>query len=227
MNAGASMFGPRWSRQLRWPSRTFGPIVAIGVGLVTADAAASSSDELFAQGQTHEAAREDDIAIHRYTDAITLDPSHEQSYLALGSLRSRRGDYREAEKVYSVALLHLPSRAPLYRERGRARWFAGYRDDAENDLETYLRLAPDEATFRELSSWYGIHDRPLAQLSVWRRLLTIGITSNNSDLVAEARMYTTVLVGFTKPVDPVAFPASDTPLRRGFARMASRGLAPN
>jgi tetratricopeptide (TPR) repeat protein len=202
-------------------------LLALGLGFVARVAAASSSDELFAQGQAHEQAREDDIAIHRYTDAITLDPAHERSYFALGRLRSRRGDYREAEKVYSVALLHLPARAPLFRERGRARWFAGFRDDAENDLETYLRLVPEEATFRELSSWYGIHDRPLAQLSVWRRLLTIGIANNNSDLVTEARMYTTVLVGFTKPVDPVAFPASDTPLRRGLARMAGRGLAPN
>lgn len=189
-------------------------------------AAASSSDELFAQGQVHEAARDDDVAIRRYTDAITLDPTHERSYLALAGLRSRRGDYREAEKVYSVALLHLPSRALLYRERGRARWFAGLRDEAESDLEAYLRVTPEEATFRELSSWYGIHDRPLAQLSVWRRLLILGITNKNEDLVTEARLYTRVLTAFTKPVDPVAFPTDDSPFRRGLAQMATRGFGP-
>ena len=63
-------------------------------------AAASSALELVRMAHVHETAREDDVAIRRYMEALALDATCEDAYLGLGALRARLGDLREADRVY-------------------------------------------------------------------------------------------------------------------------------
>src|SRR4051812_20756901 len=72
-------------------------------------ARASSALELVRMARAHEVAKEDDLALRRYMEAIALDPTCEEAYLGLGALRARRGDLREADTVYSLALEHVPA----------------------------------------------------------------------------------------------------------------------
>ena len=76
--------------------------------LAATPAQASSALDLVDIARAHEAAHEDDLAVRRYTEAIALDATCEEAYIGLGRLRARRGDLREAERVYNVALEHVP-----------------------------------------------------------------------------------------------------------------------
>src|ERR1700722_5755809 len=67
----------------------------------------SSAEELLREAREHEARQDDFVAIRRYTEALALDPLLGDAYLGLGALRLRRGDPREAVRVYDVALSHL------------------------------------------------------------------------------------------------------------------------
>src|SRR5262249_41928699 len=82
---------------------------AVILAAAHAPAATSSAAELVREARAHEAAREDELAIRRYSEALSIDPTYGDAYLGLGALRLRRGDAREAERVYSVALAHLPA----------------------------------------------------------------------------------------------------------------------
>src|SRR5258706_3635607 len=91
-------------------------------------AASSSAAELVREARAQEAGREDELAIRRYSEALSLDPTCGDAYLGLGALRLRLGDAREAERVYSVALAHLPSLATALVGRAEARRALGFRD---------------------------------------------------------------------------------------------------
>src|SRR5688500_15335955 len=97
---------------------------------------ASSALELVRIARSHEQAREEDIAIRRYMEALSLDPTCDEAYLGLGALRARRGDLREAERVYSVALEHVPQLRAVRRARAHVRRALGLRMEAVEDLLT-------------------------------------------------------------------------------------------
>src|SRR5262249_31673576 len=97
-------------------------------------ARASSADELIREARAHEAAHKDELALRRYSEALALDPTLAEAYVGLGDLRARRGDTREAERVYSVALEHVPTLKIALAGRARARWALGLHEDAELDM---------------------------------------------------------------------------------------------
>ena len=109
-------------------------VALLGVALFPAVAYASAALDLVAMAHAHEAQSDDDVAIRRYTEALTLDPSCEPAYVGLGALRERRGDVREAERVYTMALSHLPASSDAKIGRARARWSLGYPELAARDL---------------------------------------------------------------------------------------------
>src|SRR5262245_19998769 len=121
--------------------------------LFVTEASASSALELVRLARVHERAREEDLALRRYTEALALDPTCEEAYLGLGSLRARRGDLHEAERVYSVALERLPQLRAARTARAYLRRALGAREDAVDDL---LAAADDDISgLRVLASWYG------------------------------------------------------------------------
>ena len=184
---------------------------------------ASSVTELVREAREHEAANRDELAARRYTEALALDPTYGDAYLGLGALRARRGDAREAERVYSVALAHVPTLRAALVGRAEARWALGFHDDAEQDMEEYVRAQDDPAALRELARWYGTDERVPAALAAWRRLRALAPHAGDASLEREARTMVRALQILVGEADPVMVPAEPTRIRRGIAALARRG----
>jgi tetratricopeptide (TPR) repeat protein len=185
--------------------------------------ASSSADELVREARAHEAAREDDVAARRYTDALAVDPTSVDAYLGLGALRLRLGDAREAERVYEVALEHVPTLHKALAGRARARWTLGRHDEAERDLDAYATLESDAGALRDLAAWYGEDRRTPAQLATWRRLLVIAVRASDDATTREARRMVRALQVIVGPADPVTVPLDPDGTRRALSTIAKRG----
>jgi tetratricopeptide (TPR) repeat protein len=189
---------------------------------VTTPAHASSATDLVNIARAHEAAHEDDLALRRYTEAIALDPTCEEAYIGLGRLRARRGDLREAERVYNLALEHLPQLRAARVGRAYVRRALGARTEALDDLLTGAE--EDPAALRILASWYAEEGQTPAQLAVWRRILARAEATQDATLVHEARTTVRALVILVGPADPAAAPATDDKkFRRFVATLARKG----
>jgi len=189
-------------------------------GASMSSASASSALELVRIARAHEATHEEDLAVRRYMEALSLDPTCDEAYLGLGALRGRRGDLREAERVYTVALEHRPSLAAARRARAYVRRALGARAEAVEDL---LASGDDAPTYRILASWHGEDGQVPAQLAVWRRILALAEASHDVALQHEARTTVRALVILVGPADPAAYPADERGLRRLVAALARRG----
>ena len=205
--------------------RAFASFFALAVALTAfpQSARASSADELVREARAHEAAHKEELALRRYTEALSLDPTLADAYLGLGDLRARRGDAREAERVYSVAMEHVPGFHAALAGRARARWQMGLRDEAEKDLWAYVTDTDDKSAMRELAGWYGEEGKVPAQLAAWRRLLAVAERTSDVPLAREARTTVRALQILVGPADPVSAPAPGDDVRRAVARVAKRG----
>ncbi len=196
-------------------------LAVAGVLSAASPARASSALDLVRVARAHEAAREDDLAVRRYMEALALDPTCEEAYLGLGSLRARRGDLREAERVYSVALEHVPRLRAARLGRAYIRRALGARAEAIDDL-----LAggdDDPAAMRVLAGWYGEEGQTPAQLAVWRRIAARAEAMPDAVLLHEARVMVKALLILVGPADPAATPMDDRGMRRFLAALARRG----
>jgi tetratricopeptide (TPR) repeat protein len=196
--------------------------LAVAVSFGAGDARASTALDLVRIAQVHEQAHEDEIALRRYMEALSLDPMCEEAYLGLGSLRARRGDLREAERVYSVALAHMPQLRAARTARAYLRHALGANQEAIDDLLSGNE--DDVAALKILASWYGEDGQTPAQLGVWRRILARAEATRDGALLREARMMVRALVILVGPADPAAAPPEPGELRRrdeGFRRTLS------
>ncbi len=198
-------------------------LVVIALAASPREARASSAQELVREARAHEAAHKEELALRRYSEALSLDPTLADAYLGLGELRARRGDAREAERVYSVAMEHVPGLRAALVGRARARWQMGMRDEAENDLWAYVADTDDKAALRELAGWFGEEGKVPAQLAAWRRMLAVAERTSDAALVREARTTVRALQILVGPADPVSAPVEGDDVRRAVARMARRG----
>lgn len=158
--------------------------------------------------QHHEAVREEEIAVRRYMEALSLDGTCAEAYLGLGALRTRGGDLREAERVYSVALERVPDLRPAYAARARVRRALGFRREAVTDL--FAGSGDEVSALRTLATWHGEDGQLPAQLATWRRLAVIAETTADSALAREARTTVRALVLLVGPADPASAPPSPT-----------------
>jgi tetratricopeptide (TPR) repeat protein len=200
-------------------------VLALVVALLPARPAraSSSADELVRQAREHEAAHEDDVALRRYTDALSEDRTSGDAWLGLGALRMKIGEAAEAERVYDTALAQLPTLRLALLGRARARWLLGRHVDAETDLEAYADMEGDRAALRELADWFGSEGRAPAQLAIWRRLLVSARVADDATLEREAHRMVRALVILVDGADPAASPVEPDPARRALARIAGRG----
>lgn len=189
--------------------------------LVAAPASASSALELVKIARSHEQAHEEDLAIRSYMDALALDPTCDEAYLGLGSLRARRGDLREAERVYSVALEHRPSLRAARTARAYVRRALGLRAEAVEDL--LMGAEEDPSALRVLAGWHGEDGQIPAQLAVWRRIASRADALQDHVLREEAKRMVRALVILVGPADPAAAPADEHGLRKVAAGVAKRG----
>lgn len=185
--------------------------------------ASSSADELVRQARAHEASNENDVAVRRYMEALTIEPVNGDAWLGLGALRMRLEDAAEAERVYTAALNHVPSLRRGFAGRARARWALGRHSDAEADMETYATLERDPAVLRELALWYATDGRTPAQLATWRWLLAIAAQQGDSMTQQEACRTVRALVILVDGADPASSPAQRDETRDTLALIARRG----
>jgi len=185
--------------------------------------ASPSSDELVRQARAHEAAHEDDVALRRYTDALSEDRTSADAWLGLGALRMKVGEPAEAERVYDTALAEVPTLRLALQGRARARWALGRHVEAEGDLEAYADREGDTGALRELAGWFGTDGRSPAQLATWRRLLAVARGAEDAALEREARRMVRALVILVDGSDPAACPVNPDATRRALAAIAARG----
>jgi tetratricopeptide (TPR) repeat protein len=198
-------------------------VALASVGLA-GSASASSVMDLVLEARELEAAHQEDRAIRRYTEALELDPTCAPAYLGLADLRARRGDTREAERVYSVALSHVPGLYAALVGRARVRRVLGAAREGNMDLELYLNHEEDLAAMKELATWYADDGRPAAALATWRRIFVTTMRAGaDPALVREAKATVRALQLLVSPADPVVAPADTDPVRQGMARIARRG----
>ncbi len=194
-------------------------LLAVVVFAAASPAHASSVDELLASAERHAAAGNEEVALLRFTEALALDGTCEPCFLGLGSLREKRGDLREAERVYSAALVRRPDLHGVRVARARVRWKLGLRDEAVADLEDLAARTPRADALRELGSRYRELGQIPAQLRIARQLLALGERTQDSALVREGQVLVSALVILAGPSDPVTQPIAPDPVRRALARM--------
>ena len=182
---------------------------------------ASSALELVRIAHAHEIAHEDDIALLRYMEALALDPTCAEAYLGLGDLRARRGDLREAERVYSTLLEHFPADRAARVARAQIRRALGATTLARSDL--VLGHEDDVGVLRTIAGWYGEDGNTPAQLATWRRIGAIAEANGDPVLVREARTMVRALVILVGPADPAASPTELDGLRHTLSILARRG----
>lgn len=214
---------------MRGSARVAACLAFVVTTAIAAPASASSALDLVRQAHEHETAREEDRAARLYTEALALDPTCEEAYLGLGALRTRRGDIREAERVYNVALEHLPGLRAARLARAHVRRALGAHEEAVSDLLAFSE--DDPATLRVLATWHGEDGQVPAQLAVWRRIAARAEATHSAVLLHEARTMIRALVILVGPADPAASAADpatprsqrDAGVRRLAASLAKRG----
>lgn len=195
-------------------------LLAIAICFAARPAQASSALELVRMAKVHEVANEEEVAVRRYMEALALDATCEEAYLGLGALRERRGDLREADRVYSVAVERMPWFRPALAQRARVRRSLGFLREAVADL---LASGEEASTLRTLAGWYGEEGQLPAQLSVWRKLLIVAESQSDAALAREARTMVRALVLVVGPADPAAAPPARGGVREVIATVARRG----
>ncbi len=208
--------------------RVFGALTAFLVALAldssSSLALASSANELVREAREHELAGEEDLAIRRYTEALALDPTCGPAYIGLADLRARRGDLRESERVYSMALDHAPDLRVAWMRRAHVRRALGALREADRDLDQFIAGEEDVAALRELAGWYAAEGRTSAELASWRRLYAAALrTGGETGLLRQARATVRALQILVAPADPVVSPERGDAVRRGIAHIARRG----
>lgn len=178
----------------------------------------SVARELVRQAVAFEGEHRDDAAVRRYMEALGIDPACSDAYLGLGALRLRNGDWREAERVYDVALTHVPDLERARVERAHVRFLLGRRAEARRDV---LEGREDDAAAWRI--WVGFYDgtrESPAKLASWRRILVLAEAQGNTTLAREARRAVQALTIVVGPADPVSAPTEPSPTRALVARLA-------
>lgn len=194
--------------------------VFLAGSLFAARVEASTAEDLVQIAKGYEASHQEEIALRRYMDALDLDPSCADAYLGLGSLRARRGDLREAERVYNVALEHIPALREARLGRANVRRALGATPEAIDDM--LAGAANEVLAWRAIATWYGQDGQMPAQLAVWRKILAHAESMQLPALVKEARTMVRALVLLVGPADPAAAPSDDRGLRHTVSVLARR-----
>lgn len=170
----------------------------------------------------HEQNGEDDVAVRRYMEALTLDPSHGGAYMGLGALRFRRAELQEAERVYSVALAHRPDLDDALLARGRVRWALSNAQGGQHDMQEFFLRSGRVDILRELADWQGRRGNVVAQLAVWRQLRAVSQVHQDAELAHQATVMVRALQILAGSLDPAALPVAPTPARRALSSVARR-----
>ncbi len=174
------------------------------------------------EGKAHREKGNVGLAVTRFNDALSIDATFGDAYLALASLREATGELEEADKVLSLALEHIPgfdpalfARAELY---GRAKRF----DAATSVLLGILAREPEQraALTKVIETASKAGRFPVALAAARRLALLLG---KEGDLAAakDARITVRALTLLVAEADPVcAKHRATSVVRRALARAA-------
>jgi len=182
----------------------------------------SGSQALLDRGARHEQAGRLAEAAAAYTDAVRLDASNGRALLALGRLRVRMNDVREAEIVLTAATNFSDVAAQAFAERAHLRKARGRDGEAFLDLENAVTLMPEETAWaEELGQWYIARRAWLPALAIYRRLSN---ELRGSQREKEMGLRVRALRILSGDLDPVARgrTADHSFVRRALARLGSR-----
>ncbi len=196
-------------------------VVSVVALVFAGEARASSVDELIASAERQIAQGNEDVALRRYTDAVTLDRSCERCYLGLGALREKRGDFTEALRVYTVGLANRAEGAKLRIARAGALWRVGQREEAVKELEEAAARGGGVDALRALAARYRELKRVPAELAVVRRIARIAERDGNEALKQEMSVLGAALSLVAASLDPVGHPEAPDAARRALARAAA------
>lgn len=202
-------------------------LIALATPVLSHASPASSAAMLVKQGHDREAVGDALTAVKRYTDAIAIDPTCEDAYLALGALREKRNELAEADEVYSVGIVRVPTSVTLVVARGHVRRLLGKFSAAADDLHNAIAASPDvalqRAALRELATVKRLQGEPAAELGAWRRLLALARASGDAAAEKEASIQARALGLYLGEVDPALAGRGDADeVRRALAAIASR-----
>jgi tetratricopeptide (TPR) repeat protein len=188
-------------------------LLALAPGVALADETpwpTMRAAELVEDGRAHEKAGLVDSAIDRYREAIQIDPTFADAYLALAALRTATGDVEEAETTYAAGIDHVlgfteayVARAELLRGEGKARAALG-------DLLAAASLAPMDPVVGKklLEAAIGAGQLPLA-LATARRLVVLAHTAGDATAEKSGRVTAIAIARLIGGVDPVFAGASE------------------
>jgi tetratricopeptide (TPR) repeat protein len=216
-----------WS-SVRREIRRCGAIGALALSLVVdlraalADplAPGEAAPELTRQGQAHAHDGDNDLAIRRFLEALTLDPGYGPAYLELGAARMRGGDLQEAQRTYDLAIERIPNFAAAYRARAALKRRMGETEAEIEDLEMATKLAETPETLRELAGRYVETKAWPAALATWRRMSAFAEVRGDQALRHEASTKMRALQLLCAELDPVTGVS-----QRGWARHSLASIA--
>ena len=166
--------------------------------------ATTQAAEQTRQGLAHAARGETSEAIARYLDAIGFDATHGPAYLALAAAYEARGDVKEAERTYAVALSHVPGFAEALIGRGRLRAALHRAPEAAADFQEAAALRPEAiGVLRELEATLVAAGALPAALAVARRIAALAEEQHDARAAAEARVGSKALALIVAEADPV------------------------
>jgi tetratricopeptide (TPR) repeat protein len=178
--------------------------------------------ELTDDGEAREKAGLVDAAVHLYREAISIDPTYGEAYLALARLRTKMGDPDEAEITYAAGIDHVFGFSEAYVARADLLRGEGKMDAALADLLSASALKPDDLHIAEKLSEAAISagKLPLA-LAAARRLAVLAHASGDAATEKSARVTAVALSRIVGPIDPVGAGADRCAVRRAIARASS------
>jgi hypothetical protein len=160
-------------------------------------------------------------ALREYTESVGIDPTLGDAYLRLGVLREKMGDPREAELVFSEALMLPDTRAKALLERSHLRRKAGMSALALSDLESAVELDDHRALLEELAQDYVELHAWSAALAVFRRVAASAAESGDAPGLETARLEVRALRVLAAETDP----SQERPPRHDWVARALRSIA--
>jgi tetratricopeptide (TPR) repeat protein len=197
-------------------------VLVLSARAAAADAPGEAAPELTRQGQVHAREGDDELAIRRFLEALTLDPSYGPAYLELGAARLRGGDLAEAQKTYDLAIVHLPNFAAAYKARAGVKRRMGETASELEDLETATRLSESPESLRDLAARYVEGKAWPAALATWRKMAVLAETHGDEVLRHEASTKMRALQVLCGELDPVTGITKRGWVRHGLASIARR-----
>jgi cytochrome c-type biogenesis protein CcmH len=162
----------------------------------------SGAEELASRARRFESEGRFTEAMAAYSESIRLDAGDGTALLALGRLRARLGDTKEAELLFTTATRYRDVAAEALTERARLRRALGHDAEALADLEAADALgAGDASHVEELSAWYVARRAWLPALSAWRRA---SADVQTPEAAHRAKVATRALAVLAAELDPVA-----------------------